>query len=134
MLKKISLVVAIILFAGIVYAVYLWNKPARNVLDEKNFIAVSAATIYKQYTTDENKANKMYLDSAIQVTGEVQEVKTNADGKRVLYLKTGDAMGTVSCTLKQQATIPTEKTVTIRGVCTGFNSIDVVIIESFQIK
>lgn len=134
MLKKILIVVLILVLAGVGYGVYVWNKPARNVMDEKNFITSSAADIFDQYKADETKANRIYLDRAIQVTGQVQEVKINADGKRVLYLKTGDTIGTVSCTLKQQATIPTETVVTIRGICTGFNSIDVVIIESFQIK
>ncbi len=133
MLKKILGVIAIIILAGVGYGIYMWNKPARNVLDEKNYITVSATDIYNQYKADEAAANKKYLDSAIQVTGEVDKIEKNKDGKQVVCLKTGDPMGNVRCTLKDSSDIPTAKNVTIRGICQGY-ILDVTITESFQIK
>ena len=75
----------------------------------------------------------MYLDSAIQVTGEVDKIEKNKDGKQVICLKTGDSVGNVRCTLKDSTDLQKQKNVTIRGICQGY-ILDVTITEAFQIK
>lgn len=132
-LKQFLKIILVLILASAAYAMYIIYKPHRDVRSENNYITVSAQSIYDQYKSDEAKANKMYLDKAIQVTGEVEKIEKNKDGKQVISLKTGDPIGNVRCTLKDFTDIPTEKNVTIRGICQGY-ILDVTITEAFQIK
>jgi len=125
--KKIALVVlgAIALF-GFSYAYYVWNKPARDVTEEKG-MEITAMAIFDSFTVNENRATKLYLSKAIQVTGEVTDIKTNQAGETVVYLKSNDPVFGVNCTFKENpGNITKGSTITFKGICTGFNS-DVII-------
>ncbi len=133
MLKRILVVVFILVLAGVGYGVYVWNKPHRDVMDAKDIVSVSAQTIFDKYKADETAANKMYVDSTIQVSGEVDTIEKNQTGMPVIVLKTTDSMGRVRCTLKDSTNIPTDKNLTIRGICQGY-LMDVTITQAVQIK
>lgn len=123
---------AVIAVAGVAYALYVWYKPARDVKDEKA-VSITAQQIFDAYSKDEKSANTLYLDKAIQVSGEVKSIKTNQQGKTVVMLKTGDEMFGVQCTLKEAAALKEGDQVTIKGICTGY-LMDVVLIDCFVVK
>ncbi|HRH59271.1 MAG TPA: hypothetical protein PL045_01810 [Chitinophagaceae bacterium] len=132
-LKKILLVAGVIFLLGASYALYVWYKPARDVSDE-TAIKISAVAIFDSFTLNENNANKLYLDKAIQVTGVVSEVKKNQSGETVILLKTNDPIFGVNCTCKDDpGAIENGATIHFKGICTGFNS-DVVINRGVVIK
>jgi flagellar basal body-associated protein FliL len=79
-LKTFLIIVLVLIIAGGVSAYMMWNKPKRNVVKEKG-IEVSAVQLVKEYQDNETEANKRYLDKALQVTGNVSEVKNNQEGK-----------------------------------------------------
>jgi uncharacterized protein YpmB len=133
MLKKILGIIAVIIVIVIGVAVYMWNKPHRDVMDAKDIVSVSAQTIFDKYKADETAANKLYLDSTIQVSGEVDTIEKNQTGMPVIVLKTTDPMGRVRCTLKDSTDVPKDKNITIRGICQGY-LMDVTITQAVQIK
>ena len=105
----------------------------RDVADEKA-ITITAKQIVQNFQANEDSANKIYLNKAIAITGEVIEAKKNQDGKPTVTLKSDDSFSNIYCTLKDDAAvIPSGKTVTIKGICTGFLS-DVVIIDAIIVK
>jgi hypothetical protein len=111
-------------------AVYLYNKPPRNVADETG-IPVSATELYSKFTSNESKANQAYL---LQVSGQVLEVKNSGSAGKVVVLNTGDPMFGVACTLNNvempaRQVKPGEK-ITVKGICTGYLS-DVVLTNSY---
>ena len=131
--RKILSIFTLLILAGVSYGLYVWNKPHRDVTDE-NSIVISATAIFDSFTVNETKANQLYLNKAIQVTGEVSEVKKNQDGQAVVYLKTSDPVFGVNCTFKKDPG-PLEKgtIVTFKGICTGYLS-DVIINQGIIIK
>lgn len=131
--RKILTVITVLLLAAVGYGLYVWNKPQRNVQDEKA-VPIAATAIFDSFTVNETKANELYLNKAIQVTGEVSEVKKNQDGQAVVYLKSTDPVFGVNCTFKEDPG-PLEKgtTITFKGICTGYLS-DVIINQGIIVK
>jgi tRNA_anti-like len=131
--RKILTVITILLLAAISYGLYVWNKPQRDVQDEKA-VTIAATAIFDSFIVNETKANELYLNKAIQVTGEVSEIKKNQDGKAVVYLKSTDPVFGVNCTFKEEPG-PLEKgtTITFKGICTGYLS-DVIINQGIIVK
>lgn len=123
--KKLKIAVGILaagLLIGSGVAYFMWNKPQRDVADEKG-IQLSAATLVKEYQADEKAANVKYLDKAIEVTGSITEVKTNQEGKTTVMLASEDAFTGVFCTLKEAATgLAPGKYITLKGICSGMLS------------
>ena len=137
MKKKIilfGLIAAII--GGIAVWYFIFYKPThykRDVADEVA-INITAQQIVKNYQANEDSANKIYLNKAIAITGEVLEAKKNQDGKPTVTLKSDDNFSNIYCTLKNDAgQIQGGSTITVKGICTGFLS-DVVIIDAIIIK
>ena len=131
-LAGILLCVAIV--AG--YAFYVAGKPHTNVEHFKTDMRTSAEDLYKSYLSNEAEADKKYLNKVLEVTGLVSSF-TNEDGKHFLLLKTDD-YGGINCELinagqSQLSSITKNKTVVIKGRCSGFlmdvNLTDCVIIK-----
>ena len=70
--KKIFLIIVLIITGGLCYAYYIWNKPARDVTNEKA-IKITAAAIFDSFANNEQSANAHFLNKAIEVTGTVTE-------------------------------------------------------------
>ena len=134
--QAFKIITSILLIGAIISAVVFyktWYMPHRDVKEEKG-IEVTAQSIMDSYSADEKKANTLYLDKAIQVTGVVSEVSKNTAGKTVVTLKTNDPMGGIRCTMKEDAAnFKTGDTVTIKGICTGY-LMDVTIIDCYMAK
>lgn len=128
------LVIGLIGF-GIVkgYLYYLNNKPHRDVTKEQGMV-VTADQIFNEFSTNEAAANNKYLNKAIEVSGEVSDVKKNQDSNTVVMLKTTDPMFGVNCTFKEDpGAIQPGTNITFKGICTGFIG-DVVINEGVLVK
>lgn len=131
--KKILIVVLVFILAGLCYAYYIWNKPARDVSEEKG-IQISAVAIFDSFTNNEQAANASFLNKAVEVTGKVSNVKKNQAGKTVIYLQSNDPIFGVNCTFKQDpGAIEKGNTITFKGVCTGYLS-DVILNEGIIVK
>lgn len=130
---RTTLIVFLVLIIGGAVVVYnMWNKPRRDVADEKG-IVVSSAQLVKEYQANEVQANTKYLDKAIQVSGVANDVKTNQEGKVTVMLASDDAMTGVFCTLKYKADVTTGSKIVIKGICSGMLS-DVRLREAVLIK
>ena len=125
--KKVVLgIIVIVILSGFGYAYYLWNKPARDVSNEKG-IKITAVAIFDSFEKNEQAANISFLNKAVEVSGIVTNVKTNQAGNTVVYLKSDDPVFGVNCTFKQnpEKIIKGER-ITFKGICTGYLS-DVVV-------
>lgn len=121
------LIVGFIIGAFIFYKT--WYKPHRDVKEE-NAVQVTAQSILDAYTTDEQKANALYLDKAIAVQGNVGEVTKTQQGKTVVSLKTSDSMAGIRCTMKENTNVAVGENVTIKGICTGY-LMDVTLVDCY---
>lgn len=125
--------VALLFCVGVAYGFYMWFKPHRDVTNEKG-IEITAQAIFDSFSNNESNANALYLNKAIQVTGEITEVKKNQSGEVVVYLKSKDPIYGVNCTFKNDpGLLQKNNTITFKGICTGYLS-DVVINEGVIVK
>jgi flagellar basal body-associated protein FliL len=125
--------IGILAAAGVVY--YVYNKPHRDVAKEQG-VQLSAQNLYDAFRTNEDAANKLYLDKAIELKGEVADVSTNQDGKVVVNFKTSDPLFVINCTFKDNpGTLTPGQTITFKGICTGYiPDANVVINEGVLVK
>lgn len=132
--KKILLTaIAIIIAAVFGVAYYEYNKPVEDVaaLTGQH---VNATDLFKDYSLNEQAANKAYLNKALEVSGKVLEVKQNLNAPSQIILDAGDPMFGIACTMdKSLKKVKPGDTVTIKGICTGYLN-DVIIIKSFLLN
>jgi tRNA_anti-like len=113
------------IFAGILLSLiaisawYVFLKPGRNIQGEKT-ISVTATSVFQAYQDDEKKANLLYLDKALAVSGKISEVKTNQQGQQVIVLATDDPIFGVVCTMAKPIDAAAGKEIRIKGFCTGY--------------
>jgi len=130
--NKIIIVILIIGIVGVFIAYKMYNKPHVNVADTKSVITLTADKIINDFSSDESKANIMYLDEIISVSGEVYEMNLEK-GKGIITLKTKDDFGSVLCHLSDEGTkkmsvLKKGQTISIKGICTGY-LLDVILIK-----
>jgi Ca2+/Na+ antiporter len=126
--------IGLILSAGLtVYFVYA--REHRDVTSEKG-IQVTAQQLFEAFVADEAKANTLYLDKAIEITGEVMNVSTNQDGNIVVDFKTNDPFFVINCTFKTDpGALKAGDNITFKGICTGYiPDANVVINEGVLVK
>jgi hypothetical protein len=131
--KKILLTVGVIIATVSGVAYYEYNRPAADV-KEMSAQPVNAVDLFKQFSSNEQQANTTYLNKALQVSGNVLEVKQNPNGPSQIILDSGDPMFGIACSMdKSQTTVKPGDHVTIKGICTGYLN-DVVIIKSLLLN
>jgi hypothetical protein len=114
----ILVVLGLAAFYGTKY--YLNHKPRRDVNKEQG-IAVTAEELFQAFKMNEDSGYRKYRDSAIQVTGEVDQVTTNQNNQKVVYLKTSDPMVVINCTFKEDpGPVQKGQSITFKGICTGY--------------
>ena len=120
-IKSITIFLLVLMLGAAVGAYFLWNTPRRNVANEKG-IEVTADQLVREYQANEDQANTKFLDKAIEVVGQVNDVKINQEGKPTIMLATADAMIGVFCTLKEPRHVKIGSTLTLKGICSGILS------------
>lgn len=131
--KKILLITGIIFLSLVVYGLFEYYKPTRDVKQEEG-IRITAEAIFDSFTVNENRANQVYLNKAIEVSGIVADIKKNQEGNAVVYLKTSDPIFGVNCTFKENPdSIVPGSNITFKGICTGYLS-DVIINQGIIVK
>ena len=114
---------------------FVYAREHRDVSSEKG-IQVTAQQLFEAFAADETKANTLYLDKAIQITGEVVNVSTNQDGNIVVDFKTNDPFFVINCTFKTDpGALKAGDNITFKGICTGYiPDANVVINEGVLVK
>lgn len=110
----IALVIAVLVVAA--YGIYQWNKPHRDVQNEDTNLVLSSDSLQMLYGQSPDSANKMFLDQAVVVMGEVQSVE-------------GDSTTTVllpgaACSMEvDKLSVNKGDKVKIKGICTGYDDL-----------
>ena len=132
-MSKIIIALAFLALAvsGGYYYVFVYSKNHhRNIQSEKS-VSIQADSLSGQYQSDEAKANILYLNKVLRITGTILSIGKDQTGKMTLMMGKADAFSNVSVTLTQTTPIQQKvgDTITIKGLCTGALS-DVVITDA----
>ncbi|MDG1227633.1 MAG: hypothetical protein P8P15_06645 [Polaribacter sp.] len=130
--NRIVIVILIVGFVGVFVAYKMYNKPHVNVVETKSDITLSASKILNDFSTDENAANKLYLEKIIKINGTISELNIEKE-RGIITLKTRDNFGSVLCHLseggmKKMKSLKVGQTITLKGICTGF-LMDVILVK-----
>jgi len=104
------------------WAYLLYNKPRKSASLLVTDVTINADSLYACFNNNEQKANQLYLDKIIAVTGIITEVQESEDGFGILLEADRGKPGGIHCTVdKKQAPFPpvVGNKVTIKGKCTG---------------
>ena len=130
--KKIIIAILIIGILGVFVAYKMYNKPHVNVAETKSDITLTADKIINDFSSDESKANTLYLEKIIEVSGEISELNVVKE-KGIITLKTKDDFGSVLCHLSDESTkkmssLKEGQTISVKGICTGY-LLDVILVK-----
>lgn len=131
----VLVIMGILLITGGTIAYRMYTKPHRDVTHEQA-VLLTAQQLADVFRTDEAAANAKYLDKALEIKGEVQDINRNQDGFFVVNLKTSDPLFVINCTFKKnpETIIPGQQLV-FKGICTGYiPDTNVVINEGVQVN
>lgn len=126
-------IIGLLAGGGLVY--WIFNKPHRDVTQEKA-VQLTAQKLFDAFKANEANANKLYLDKAIELSGEVSEVIKNQEGQIVVNFKTNDPLFVINCTFKTNpGELKVGQNITFKGICTGYiPDANVVINEGVLVK
>ncbi len=131
-MKKISyILLSILLIAGAVYYyTFVYAKNHHRDAQSETAIKISADALTAAYQNNEQAANKLYLNKAIEVSGNILTTNKDQAGHSTLLIGKADAFSNVSVTLISTENISKKigDPVIVKGVCTGYLS-DVIINE-----
>jgi hypothetical protein len=128
--RKIIRIGIITAVAGIVIAgavgLYLFNMPHRDVQNAKADFSLNSSEIVAEYLADATAANSKYLaadgdSKVLEITGTVNKISDDFDGKKVVLLKSNGEKAGVSATFTPEtsakaATLEVGQKVTLKGV------------------
>jgi hypothetical protein len=122
-IKVALFVVFFIALAGILGALYLYNKKHADMSRVKPDFVISAILLQKEFEDNENAASEKYINKTVEITGTIASVNEGEDISVSVTLNTGSPLSSVICTFNV-TTDPTAlipgKEVTIRGECSGY--------------
>jgi hypothetical protein len=114
----IAIIILLISLTAIVY--YQYNKQGLDLIDVAAK-PVSAEALLTEFNSNEQQANKKYLNKVLQVTGNVTEIKYGSANRRQVLLNANDPMSTIACTIENsKQEIKAGQTISVKGICTGF--------------
>jgi hypothetical protein len=122
-------VVLIGLLAGICIAIYMFNKPKRDISNTKPEYTVSAEQLLTEFTKNEQAANAKYLSASggkvIQVSGIIAEIEQKGDTTLNISLKGPSDSQRINCSMEkteiQEAkSLKIGNKVSMKGECTGY--------------
>jgi hypothetical protein len=123
--NKLSIAILLLVVAlggALVVWKYTFRKSDLNVALQKVDVEITAADLLQAFESDESKANELYLDKVLLVTGAVESVSEDSVGISV-YLKIPDDLSGIICGFDKTASVESvEKgsVVRIKGMCTGY--------------
>lgn len=73
-----GLLVVLILAVATVF--YIYNKPHRDVVDEKAEFSLSVDQMHDEFSSDETAANQKYFNQVVELNGTLTSLKDRGDG------------------------------------------------------
>ena len=115
---------------SVYYYTFVYSKNHHRDAQSETGIIITADSLTAAYQNNEQTANKLYLNKAVEITGTLIAINKDQTGHTTLLIGKSDAFSNVSATLidTNQIKQKTGDIITIKGICTGSLS-DVIINE-----
>ncbi|BAV10374.1 tRNA_anti-like [Filimonas lacunae] len=134
--KKLFFAGVFLCLAALAWGYYLYQKPRAGVTAEQSDSKLTADTLYSHYAVNEEKANQLYSNKVLEVTGVVAQVQNAAGAAAVLLAAKSEMGGGINCSLasdQKADDLKVGQKVCIKGRCTGYlmdvNLVDAVLVN-----
>lgn len=124
-MKKYYLGISLIIFCIAGFYVYsTYNKPHKNLLNQKAEFVVKPDEWILEFDTDEVKALNKYLNKIVELEAEIIDIQT-IENKTLWTLKTGSEMVNIQCEMDPRFVKEALKygkkgaQVRVQGLCSG---------------
>lgn len=101
------------------YFIFYQPIVSRRDVNKEKGIGITAATLIKEFQTNETEANNKYTNKVVEINGIVEKAE-NDETETVVYLHTGIEGTSVSGRLKNKQSVTTNSAITIKGILTGY--------------
>lgn len=137
--KLSIIIISIIIVIGIIIGIYLYFKPQADISKKRADVVLKASELYNEYSSNENQANTKYLNKIVEVSGPVAELTNNPDSSLTIILRDSSVDFGLNCNILKNNTKGLNKLqkgviISIRGVCSGYNSIEVALNNCALVK
>lgn len=123
--KQKKSILLLTLAAIVVSALAVWyfiiyeGENNRRDPSKEQGIVITPQSIIQEFQTNEEAANKKYLNKTVEIAGQVYKTEANENGTTV-FLKTSSDETSISCRLKENQTVADSSIITVKGILTGF--------------
>ncbi len=132
-LKFIIAIALLILAAGVLVYIFVYNKPHKDYERASPDVELTAEELYMAFKSDREDAESLYNGKVLQLTGEVDDVEKVDDMVIAVFAFSEGFFGLegVRCTMlenhhEKALSLQTGDSVTIKGFCAGFSDSDVI--------
>ncbi len=115
--------ILLLLLAAGGWAWHLYDKPHGSAAGESTDVTINADSLYHQYQTSEEAANKLYTGKVIEVSGTLSDIQHSGNSD-IWILSSQQGGGGINCQLfpgtKTDPGLKPGAIVKVKGRCTGF--------------
>src|SRR6478609_5849506 len=130
-MKKVILLLVILAVTAAAFGFYYYNKPRSGVSGITPAYVVKAASLFEEFSSDENAANAKYLGKVIEVDGTVKSAEAGDNGTMNIMIEAGNEMGAENCQFEKKDVMPDAapgSAIKVKGFCSGI-LMDVVLVD-----
>jgi len=129
-MHKKSIIISIILLAILIggwYGYSEYNRKVKNLSSVTADFNLSGNQLLSEFEANEPSANQKYLGKIVAVSEVLRSVEVNDNGNYFLILGPENSMSSIRCSMdstmhEEVKSLVNASVVRIKGVCTGFNS------------
>ena len=125
--KKIAwIILLIVVLAAVVYGYKEYTRTNKQLINASADYFITADSLIREYETNDSMAAAIYNGRIVEVSGAVKSIEKDNSGFYTVILGDPADQSAVRCSIDsaqaaKAAEINNGSSVTIRGVCTGFN-------------
>lgn len=125
--RFIVLPLLLLLASAAIFIYKEYNRTHKDTTKLKPDYTLTATALLKEFETSEQSSNKKYWDKVVQVDGIIKELNKDEKGFYSVILGDTASMSSVRCSVDsvhtaEAASLKKGSSVTMKGICTGFNS------------
>lgn len=119
------IIIALVAVGGGAAAIYLWNKPHRDLTAMEADFTVTPEALFTAFEANEADANAKYLNKVVEVKGTVMDKQEAGEERAIIMLEVPGQMFGLNCAFEADGAGATESVavgdeVTLRGEVTGY--------------
>jgi hypothetical protein len=118
--------IVLVMLMAAVYGWYQYNRTVQPLSNVDADFSVNATALINEFVSNEDSANKKYLNKILSVKGMIKNVETGSGTGTIVLGDTTD-MSAVRCVLDSSAahsiadSLQKGRIITVKGAITGFN-------------